>query len=45
MAENTPKIGQSQIRLLEKLCNASAVSGDEGEVRQIVLKEVTPFRR
>ena len=43
MAENTPKIGQSQIRLLEKLCNASAVSGDEGEVRQIVLKEITPF--
>jgi putative aminopeptidase FrvX len=43
MAETTPKIGQSQIRLLEKLCNASAVSGDEGEVRQIVLKEVSPF--
>jgi endoglucanase len=43
MAENTPKIGQPQIRLLEKLCNASAVSGDEGEVRQIVLKEITPF--
>jgi tetrahedral aminopeptidase len=43
MAETTPKIGQSQIRLLEKLCNASAVSGDEGEVRQIVLKEITPF--
>ena len=43
MAENTPEIGQSQIRLLEILCNASAVSGDEGEVRQIVLKEITPL--
>jgi tetrahedral aminopeptidase len=43
MAENSPNIGQSQIRLLERLCNASAVSGDEGEVRQIVLKEITPF--
>ena len=43
MAEKTPSIGQAQIRLLEKLCNASGVSGDEGEVRQIVLKEVTPL--
>jgi putative aminopeptidase FrvX len=41
MVETTPSIGQSQIKLLEKLCNASGVSGDEGEVRQIVLKEVT----
>src|SRR5512141_2807095 len=36
-------IGSSQIKLLEKLCNAIAVSGDEGEVRKIVLEEVKPF--
>lgn len=35
-----PKIGASQIRLLEQLCNACAVSGDEGEVRAIVLKQI-----
>ena len=28
-----PTIGNSQLKLLEKLCNAVAVSGDEGEVR------------
>jgi putative aminopeptidase FrvX len=36
----SPEIGPGQIDLLEKLCNACAVSGDEGEVRQIVLDEV-----
>jgi len=36
-------IGNAQLRLLERLCNASAVSGDEGEVRQIVLEEIKPF--
>jgi tetrahedral aminopeptidase len=35
-----PTIGNQQIRLLERLCNAVAVSGDEGEVRAIVLKEI-----
>ena len=35
-------IGAAQIKLLEKLCNALAVSGDEGEVRRIVLEEVKP---
>ena len=35
-----PIIGNAQIKLLEKLCNASAVSGDEGEVRKIVLEEL-----
>jgi putative aminopeptidase FrvX len=43
MAENTPLIGTAQLKLLEKLCNAIAVSGDEGEVRKIVLDEVKPF--
>jgi len=36
-------IGAAQIKLLEKLCNAVAVSGDEGEVRKIVLEEVKPL--
>jgi len=36
-------IGTPQIKLLEKLCNAMSVSGDEGEVRRIVLEEVKPY--
>ncbi|MBI3161274.1 MAG: M42 family peptidase [Chloroflexi bacterium] len=36
-------IGAPQIKLLEKLCNALSVSGDEGEVRRIVLEEVKPY--
>jgi tetrahedral aminopeptidase len=35
-----PIIGNAQLKLLEKLCNACAVSGDEGEVRKIVLDEL-----
>ncbi len=38
-----PNISNNQFKLLEKLCNAIAVSGDEGEVRQIVLEEVKPY--
>src|SRR5690348_979815 len=38
-----PAITNAQLKLLEKLCNAVAVSGDEGEVRQIVLAEVKPY--
>jgi putative aminopeptidase FrvX len=37
------KIGASQIKLLEKLCNACSVSGDEGEVRSIVLDLVRQY--
>lgn len=36
-------IGKPQLSLLEKLCNAMSVSGDEGEVRRIVLEEVKPY--
>jgi tetrahedral aminopeptidase len=43
MTEAMPNIGRNQLRLLEKLCNASAVSGDESEVRRIVLDEVKPL--
>ncbi len=39
-AGQVPEVGASQIALLEKLCNAVAVSGDEHEVRQIVLEEI-----
>lgn len=35
--------GNAQIKLLEKLCNAIAVSGDEGEARKIVLGEIEPY--
>ncbi len=38
-----PTIGITQLNLLEKLCNAMAVSGDEGEVRKIVLEAVRPY--
>ena len=37
-----PSIGRAQIALLERLCNACAVSGDESEVRSIVLEQVRP---
>src|SRR5512146_195692 len=36
-------IGARELRLLERLCSACAVSGDEGEVRRIVLDEVRPL--
>lgn len=39
---SAPAVGAPQIALLERLSNACAVSGDEGEVRAIVLQEVKP---
>lgn len=38
-----PTFGSPQLKLLERLCNVIAVSGDEVEVRKIVLEEVKPF--
>jgi tetrahedral aminopeptidase len=38
-----PPFGNPQFKLLEKLCNVIAVSGDEGEVRKIVLEEIKPY--
>ncbi len=38
-----PPFGNLQLKLLEKLCNVIAVSGDEGEVRKIVLEEIKPY--
>ena len=40
---NAVQIGEEQLNLLKVLCNASAVSGDEGEVRKIVLDEIQPI--
>lgn len=40
---DTPVVGDAQIALLERLCNASGVTGDEREVRAIVLEEVRPL--
>jgi len=37
------RIDASQVRLLTRLCNACAVSGDEDEVRAIVLEQLRPF--
>ena len=38
-----PSFGNAQLKLLEKLCNVIAVSGDEGEVRKIVLEAIKPY--
>jgi tetrahedral aminopeptidase len=38
-----PPFGNAQLKLLEKLCNVIAVSGDEGEVRKIVIEEIKPY--
>ena len=38
-----PTIGSAQLKLLERLCNVIAVSGDEGGVRKIVLEEIKPY--
>lgn len=35
------RIGRTQLDLLEELCNANGVSGDEGEVREIIRKRVS----
>lgn len=42
-ALRSPSIGSAQIRLLERLCNACAVAGNEREVRKIVLEQVKPY--
>ncbi len=38
-----PTFGTPQLKLLEKLCNAIAVSGDEREVRSLVLEEIKGY--
>lgn len=43
-SQKAPAFGEEQIVLLERLCRAVAVSGDEGEVRRIVLEEIRTHR-
>lgn len=38
-----PAFGNSQLKLLEKLTNVIGISGDEGEVRKIVLEQVKAY--
>ncbi|MFT3893521.1 MAG: hypothetical protein QM730_17980 [Anaerolineales bacterium] len=38
-----PTFGNAQLKLLEKLTNVIAVSGDEGEVRKIVREEIEMY--
>lgn len=38
-----PTVTNAQLKLLEKLCRAVSVSGDENEVRKIVLDEVRDY--
>ncbi len=40
---NKKFIAREQIKFLESLCNAVGVSGDEGEVRQLVTSAVKPY--
>ncbi len=40
--KNSPQIRAPQYRLLERLCNACAVSGDEGAIRKIVREQLEP---
>jgi endoglucanase len=42
MPNKPPAIAAAQFKLLEKLCRAVSVSGDENEVRKIVIEEVKP---
>jgi len=37
-----PDIAEAPMKLLQRLCEAVAVSGDEGEVRQIVIEHLKP---
>lgn len=41
--DRLPVIEDEQIKILESLCNANAISGDEGEVRKIVLEHIRPL--
>lgn len=38
--DTAPVVGAEQVALLERLCNATAVTGDEREVRAIVLEQL-----
>lgn len=40
---NKRRITRAQIKLLEKLSNAVGISGNEDEIRQIVINEIKPY--
>ncbi|RCK73724.1 MAG: Deblocking aminopeptidase [Anaerolineae bacterium] len=40
---NQPTIMPEQMRVLEKLCNALAVSGNETEARRLVMDQIKPY--
>jgi len=40
---NSTTLDKKQFNLLEKLTQAMAISGDEGEVRSIILEEIRPY--
>ena len=42
-ADDQPDHFLPQLRLLQRLCDAIAISGDEGEVRRIVFEQVRPM--
>jgi len=42
MAQTT-SLSKKQIQIIERLSNAMAISGDEGEVRKIILDETSPY--
>ncbi len=41
--EKSPQVGEQQIELLERLCQANSVSGDESEMRALVLEQIRPI--
>jgi putative aminopeptidase FrvX len=43
MPNKPPAVGAAQFKLLKKLCEAVSVSGEENEVRKIVLEEVKSY--
>lgn len=43
MKQAKTAINNAQVKLVEKLSNAVGVSGDEDEIRQIVITEIKPF--
>lgn len=41
--QTQPRVRAAQLKLLQRLTNASAVSGDEGAVRKIVLEQIKDY--
>ena len=39
----TSSLSKKQFQIIEKLSNAMGISGDEGEIRKIILDEIGPY--